>query len=99
MPSARKVETTSVKIPSSTKARIARAAKEAGITVHAYLLDVIERATAQADKRREFVQEALAARARFRRTGLAHRAEDVWKYLDAKAAGKNPPPLKPTRIR
>ncbi len=50
----RQTATTSVKIPARTKARIARAAKEAGVTVHAYLLEAIERAAARADRRREF---------------------------------------------
>jgi predicted DNA-binding protein len=93
------VGTTSVKIPAATKARIARAAKEAGITVHAYLLEAIERAASRADVRREFVGEAVAAREEIRRTGMALRGKDVHAYFKAKREGKNPPPPRPVKIR
>jgi predicted DNA-binding protein len=91
--------TTSVKIPARTKARIERAAKEAGVTVHAYLLEAIERAAARADRRREFVGEAVAAREEIRRTGMVLRGKDVHAYFKAKRAGKNPAPPEPVKIR
>jgi len=95
----RPAATTSVKIPARTKARVARAAKEAGVTVHAYLLDAIERAAARADCRREFVGEAVAAREEIRRTGMVLRGADVHAYFKATRAGKNPARPKPVKVR
>ncbi|HEX4382725.1 MAG TPA: DUF1778 domain-containing protein [Myxococcales bacterium] len=91
--------TTSVKIPTRTKAMVVRAAKDSGKTVHGYLLDVIEEAAKRAALRREFVTSAEASLAGYKRTGLAHRAEDVHAWFEAKARGENPPPLKPVKIR
>ena len=95
----RPAPTTSVNIPARTKARIARAAKAAGVTVHAYLLDAIERAAARADRRREFVGEAVAAREEIRRTGMVLRGADVHAYFKAKRAGKSPAPPNPFKLR
>lgn len=91
--------TTSVKIPLRTKARVARAAREAGLTVHAYLVDAIEQATERAEKRRAFVDAALASREETRRTGRAYRAEDVHAFFEARRRGENPPRPKRVRIR
>jgi hypothetical protein len=90
---------TSVKIPSRIKALATRAAKDAGVTVHAFLVDAIEQGTKRAMQRREFVRTAIASRERYHRTGLAHRAEDVFTYLDAKADGKDPSRPKPVKVR
>jgi len=91
--------TTSVKLPPHVKAMAARAAKDAGLSVHAFLVDLIEQGTKRAMQRREFVEAAVASREAYRRTGLAHRAEDVFAYLDARAAGKNPPRPRPSKMR
>ena len=95
----RQAATASVKIPARTKPRVARAAKEAGVTVHAYLLAAIESAAARADQRREFVGEAVVAREEIRRTGMVLRGADVHAYFKAKRAGKNPAPPRPVKIR
>lgn len=103
MSTARKSRTapaaTSVKLPPHVKALAARAAKDAGVTVHAFLVEMIEQGTKRAMQRREFVRAAVASRDRYRRTGLAHRAEDVFAYLDAKAEGKEARRPKPVKIR
>jgi hypothetical protein len=82
--------TTSVKIPVHTKALAAAAAREAGITVHAWLLEVIEQATEHAAKRRAFVAAAKASLEKYQATGIAYRADDVHAYFDARAAGGKP---------
>jgi glycerophosphoryl diester phosphodiesterase len=91
--------TRSVKIPARTKPRVVRAAREAGVTVHAYLVDVIEQATERAEKRRAFVDAARASREETRRTGRACRAEDVHAFFEARRRGENPPRPKRVRIR
>lgn len=82
--------TTSVKIPAHVKEGVAAAAAEAGVTVHAWLLQVIEQATARAAMRRAFVESALAARERFKRTGLAVPAGEVDAYFAARSKGLTP---------
>lgn len=88
--------TTSVKIPAPTKAAVAVAAREAGLTVHAYLLSVIEQAVERSAARRAFVSAAQASLDGFDRRGLAHPAGSVRAYFKAKAAGKRPPRPKPS---
>lgn len=44
--------------------------------------------TENAEKRREFVAAAHAARAEFVRTGMGYTMEDVHAYIRAKAKGK-----------
>jgi hypothetical protein len=56
----------------------------------------IEQQTLLAEKRREFVASALAARRRFLRTGKAYALEDIRKYLAARIAGK---PARKPRLR
>jgi hypothetical protein len=53
----------------------------------------------RAKLRSEFVAAAEASLAEYKRTGLAHRAEDVRAWFEAKARGENPPRLKPIKIR
>jgi secreted PhoX family phosphatase len=48
-----------------------------------------------ADKRRRFVDEALASAAEHGRTGVAYAADDVRKYFIAKVSRKKPRRPKP----
>jgi biotin carboxylase len=83
--------TTSVKLPARMKAAIAKLASGEGMTLHGYLVSLIKQGLERATRRREFIAEARAALAEFDRTGTAYRAEDVHRYLDDKAHGKNSP--------
>ena len=79
------------------KATIARFASDEGKTPHGYLLSLIEEGLARASKRREFVGEARVRLAEFDRTRRAIPAHEFHRYLDDKAAGKNPARPKPTK--
>jgi hypothetical protein len=51
-------------------------------------VEAIEQQTALAEKRKEFVASALAARRNFQRTRRAYALEGVRKYYVARVAGK-----------
>ncbi|HEY2028924.1 MAG TPA: hypothetical protein VGH20_06915 [Myxococcales bacterium] len=87
--------TTSVKIPARTKAMVAEAAKDAGVTPHAWLLQIIEREAERAMRRRRFVAGAKRSLDHYRQTGTAYAADDVHAYFKARAAGKKPARPKP----
>ena len=91
--------TTSVKLPARMKAAIARFASDEGMTPHGYLLFLIKQGLERSTKRREFIAEGRAALAEFDRTGMAYPAEHVHRYLNDKAAGKNPPRPRPVQWR
>lgn len=79
---------TTLKLPPELKDRVRAVAEGAGKSPHAFMVEAIEHQTALAEKRREFVASALAARRNFMRSGEAYAAEDVRKYLAARIAGK-----------
>jgi predicted transcriptional regulator len=80
--------TTTLKLPESLKKRIAPLAASAGKTPHAWMVEALETHATLAEQRRAFVAEALAAEKKVKKTGLVYRAEDVHRYIRARAAGK-----------
>src|SRR5205085_12178584 len=80
--------TTSLKLPPELKKRVAAQARKLGKSVHAYLLETIERRTTGLESREEFIASALASLEEVRRTGKAYRMEDVHAYFRARAEGK-----------
>lgn len=88
---------TTVKLPEALKERIAPLAKAAGKTPHAWMVEAIETQANLAEKRRRFVDDALASVAEHKRTGVAYAAEDVREYFAAKVAGKKPARPKPVK--
>ena len=81
-------ETTTLKLPETLKRRIAALAKSADKTPHAWMLEALERQATLAERRRSFVAEALAAERQVTESGKVYRAEDVHRYVRARAAGK-----------
>ncbi len=79
---------TSLKLPTQLKDRVVTAAAESGKSVHAFMLEAIERQTGLAEQRRHFVAEALAAYETTRSTGRAYPANAVHRYMQAKADGR-----------
>jgi hypothetical protein len=57
--------------------------------MHAFLLEAVERETILAERRREFVAEAVDARDEMLRSGKGFAAADVHRYLRARIAGKH----------
>lgn len=80
--------TTSLKLPDDLKQRAARAAERAGISPHAFMVQAIEQAATQAERRASFVAAAHAAREEALATGQAYAADEVHDWLKARAAGK-----------
>jgi predicted transcriptional regulator len=90
--------TTSLKLPDELKERIAELAEGVAQTPHAYMVDAIAERVARDEKRREFLEAGKRSLAHFKRTGIAYAHEDVMRYFQAKAAGKNPAKPRPVRI-
>lgn len=83
--------TTSLKLPDDLKQQAVLAARQLGISPHAFMVGAIEKATLAAAQRNQFVAEALAARATLLETGQGFDAGEVHAYLKARAAGKSTP--------
>ena len=89
--------TTTLKLPESLKKRIAPLAESAGKTPHAWMVEALETHATLAEKRKAFVADALAAQKEVEKTGLVYRAEDVHRYMRARATGKKPSRPKPVK--
>jgi predicted transcriptional regulator len=81
---------TTLKLPEKLKARVAHAAKAAGKTSHAFMVDAIEQQTALSERRREFLGDAMTAREAVVTYGLVHDGDEVLSYLKARLEGRNP---------
>jgi predicted transcriptional regulator len=93
------MSTTSLKLPEDLKQKAAAAARDLGITPHAFMVDAIRQAAVAAELRAQFVAEARLARAEMLQTGVGHDAEDVRTYLQQRLLGEkiSPPVAKPWR--
>lgn len=79
---------TSLKLSNALKARIARLAKRAGESPHAFMLRLLEEQVQAAERFERFVAEARQADRRMQESGLGHDASDVHGYLKATVAGR-----------
>jgi predicted transcriptional regulator len=79
---------TSLKIPPELKARVDAAAQAAGKSAHAFMLEAIEHETARTERYEAFLAEALEADRDMDNTRLYYAAEDVFRYMAARAEGK-----------
>jgi predicted transcriptional regulator len=93
------VTATSLKIPKTLKDRIDRLAKRGGETPHACMVRLLEQQVQAAERFEKFVAEAREADQRMEETGLAYAATDVYRYLDARIAGRRKVRPKPVRWR
>ena len=90
---------TSLKLPKALKDRIARLAKRAGESPHAYMVRLVEEQVEAAERHERFLADARAADARMRETGTGYAATDVHRYLEAKVAGRTAERPKPVAWR
>jgi predicted transcriptional regulator len=81
---------TSLKLPPELKARIDGIAKATGTTAHAFMVEALEREADRAERYARFLEEALDAERNLDRTGQHYAAADVFRYMDARAAGERP---------
>jgi predicted transcriptional regulator len=79
--------TTSLKLPDDLKKRAANAARELGVSPHAFMVSAIEQAAKAAEQRARFIAEGKAAKEEMIQTGKGYDADDVHAYLKAKVAG------------
>lgn len=84
------MSTTSLKLPDELKQRASAAALQKGMSPHAFMVEAIEKAASAAERRAEFVGDALAAREQTLRSGKGFDAGEVHAYLDACLAGDKP---------
>jgi predicted transcriptional regulator len=90
---------TSIKLPEELKERVDAAAEAAGTTPHAFMIEAIARETRRAELYEQFLEEARQADREVERSGKHYLADDVFRYMEARAAGKRSrrPTAKPWR--
>jgi predicted DNA-binding protein len=81
-------QATSLKLSVELKARIDAIAKAAGTTAHAFMVEALEREADRAERYEKFLEDALRAERELERTGVHFAADDVFRYMEARAAGK-----------
>lgn len=89
--------TTTLKLPRSLKARMARVAKKTGRSPHGFMLEAIERQTSHEERMEAFVKEALAADRAIEKRGEVYAAEDVHAWIARLAQGQRPARPRPWR--
>jgi hypothetical protein len=83
------MSTTSLKLPEDVKQLAAAAAKQQGVTTHAFMVDAIRAAATNAERRAQFVADAVASRRETVESGTGYAAEEVHAYLRARAHGES----------
>lgn len=82
------MSTTSLKLPEDVKELAVAAAERLGVTPHAFMVEAIRTAIANAEKRALFVASALEAREELIASGKGYAAEEVHAYARARAKGQ-----------
>ena len=90
---------TSLKLPKTLKIRIARLAKRAGESPHAFMLRLLEEQVRATERFEQFLTEARQTDERMQEGGIGYLAADVHKYLEAKAIGRKTTRPKPVQWR
>ena len=88
------MSTTSLKLSDEINVKAANAAKELGVTAHAFMVEAIRQASVNAEYRKAFIAEAKAAREATLKTNEVYEAKDVFDHLRSRVAGKQPTSLK-----
>jgi hypothetical protein len=82
------MSTTSLKLPEDLKLQAAEAARDRGMTTHAFMVEAIRVAAQAAQQRADFVGEARAAREAMLASGRGYAPDDVHAYLRQRIQGK-----------
>ena len=85
------MSTTSLKLPEDVKQLAVAAAKQQGVSPHAFMVDAIRAAATAAERRAQFVSDAVASRAEAIKSDKGYAADEVHAYLRGRAQGKNVP--------
>jgi hypothetical protein len=86
-----RMSTTSLKLPEDVKQAAVAAARQQGITPHAFMVNAIRAAATAAEMRAGFVAGALASRAEALESGQGYDPGEVRDYLRARAQAKPAP--------
>ena len=84
------VSTTTIRLPSDLKARVAAAARRAGISPHSFILEAIAAKADEAELRKEFDDVAEKRYAAIVASGKTIPWSEMRAYLAARVAGKKP---------
>lgn len=82
------VSTTSLKLPEEIKMQAISAAKDLGITPHAFMVEAIKQASINAELRRSFIEDSNNARNEVLKDGKVYESDKVFKHLKARIADK-----------
>jgi len=82
------VSTTSLKLPDEIKLQAITAAKDLGITPHAFMVEAIKQASINAELRRSYIEDSNNARNEVLKDGKVFESEKVSRHLKARIAGK-----------
>jgi predicted transcriptional regulator len=82
------MSTTSLKLPDDVKQLATAAAKERGVTPHAFMVEAIRSVATAAKLRAEFVAAAVAARSDAKASGKGFTASEVHAYVRDRARGQ-----------
>ena len=85
------MSTTTIRLPDELKARVADAAKQAGTTVHGFMLEAIAEKTDEAERRADFYAEADRRYERILKTGETIPWDEFRRYLTDRIHGKSAP--------
>lgn len=83
------MSTTSLKLPEDVKQLVAEVAKQQGATPHAFMVDAIRAAATNAQRRAQFVADAVASREDAVKSGKGYAAAEVHAYLRDRVQGKS----------
>jgi predicted transcriptional regulator len=82
------VTTTSLKLTEEIKLQAANAAKELGMTPHAFMVEAIKQASINAEIRKNFIQQAKIAREGVMKNGKVYESDKVFEAMKVRIAGK-----------
>ncbi len=91
------IATTTLKLPSDLKARIAPLAEAEGKSPHAWMVEAISNQAQAAESRTAFHDEARVRLQKFEQDRAVYKAEDVRRYFSALAVGRKAARPKPVR--
>ena len=89
----------SLRVPEDVKKRIVKLAKQRDVTPHSFMLEAIREKLEAEEARLAFHADAERRLAQMKKTGVGIPAEEVFRYLQQRAAGRKVARPKPRRLR
>lgn len=89
----------SLRVPEEVKKRIVKLAKQQDVTPHGFMLEAIREKVEAEEARLAFQAEAERRLVRMKRAGVGIPAQEVFEYLQRRAAGRKAVRPKPRKLR